>query len=61
MSNEKLISGLSQVIQQSKFTYFLLGKAFEKQAEKQVDALQSLNFSSKKGDLKQIENLLPKN
>ena len=51
----------SQVIEKSKFTYSLLGKALEKQTEKQVDALPSLNLSAKTDDLKQIENIFPKN
>ena len=50
-----------QIIEQNKFTHSLLGKALEKQTEKQVDALPSLNLSAKTDDLKQIENIFPKN
>ena len=31
-----------QIIEQAKFAYSLLGKAFEKQTERQVDAIKSL-------------------
>ena len=37
-----------QIIEQAKFAYFLLGKTFEKQREKQVDAINSLDISNKK-------------
>ena len=50
-----------QIIEQNKFTHSLLGKALEKQTEKQVDELPSLNLSAKTDDLKQIENIFPKN
>ena len=56
-----LLSNQSQIIVQAKFTYFSLGKALEKQTEKQVDALKSLNLSSKTDELKQIEGIFPKN
>ena len=42
------------MIEQVKFVYSTLGKAFEKQTEKQVGAVKSLDFSNKKDDLKQI-------
>ena len=51
----------SQIIEHAKFTYFPLGKAFEKQTNKQADALKSLNLSHKIGELKQIEIVFPKN
>ena len=35
------------IIEQAKFAYSPLGKAFEKQTEKQVDAIKSLNISNK--------------
>ena len=57
---ELLLSNQSQIIVQAKFTYFSLGKALEKQTEKQVDALKSLNLSSKTDELKQIEGIFPK-
>ena len=50
-----------QIIEQNKFTHSLLGKALEKQTEKQADELPSLNLSAKTDDLKQIENIFPKN
>ena len=49
---EILSSGLSQIIQQAKFTYSPLGKVFEKQKEKQLDALKSLKLPSKIDELK---------
>ena len=55
-----LPSGQSQIRQQAKFTYSPLGKSFEKQTEKQVDALKSLNLSNKTDELKQIEGIFPK-
>ena len=50
-----------QTIEQAKFTYSPLGKALEKQTEKQVDALKSLKLSDKSDELKQIEGILAKN
>ena len=38
-----------------------MGKTFEKQREKQVGALKSLNPSNKKDELNQIEGMFPKN
>ena len=35
------------MIKQAKFTYSPLGEAFEKQTEKQVDIIKSLNLSNK--------------
>ena len=55
-----LPSNRNQIIEQAKFTYSPLGKAFEKQTEKQFDALKSLNFSNKTGELKRIEGIFPK-
>ena len=52
---ETLPSNRQQIIEQAKFTYTLLGKAFEKQTktiedhgEKQVDALKDLKHNLKK-------------
>ena len=42
-----LLSGPSQIIEQTKLTYSPLGKAFEKQTEKQVNTLKSPKISSK--------------
>ena len=47
-----------KTIEQAKFAYCLLGKAFEKQTEKQDDAIKSLDPSNK---LKQIQDIFPQN
>ena len=47
-SKKILPSNQRQVIEQAKLTYSPLGKAFEKQTEKQVGALKSLGLSNKK-------------
>ena len=59
-------SNQRQIIQQAKFAYFPLGKAFENQTEtideqrrKQVKALEVLN-PEKNQILKPIEGLFPK-
>ena len=49
---EILPSNQSQIIEQTNFTYSHLGRALEKQIEKQVDALKSLNLSNKADELK---------
>ena len=41
-------------MEQAKFAYYLLGKFFEKQTDKQVDALKFLNLLNKKDESKQI-------
>ena len=43
-----LSSNQRQIIEQAKFAYTPLGKAFEKQTEKQVGALKSIDLSNKK-------------
>ena len=55
-----LPSNWRQIVEQAKFTYSPLGKALEKQTEKQVGALRSLDLSNKKDELKQIEGIFPK-
>ena len=50
-----------QKIEQAKFAFSPLGKAFEKQTQKQVDAIKSLDISGKKDELKQIENIFSEN
>ena len=60
-SEEILSSRLSQLIQQAKFAYSPLWKASEKQTEKQLYALKSLNLPNKRDELKQTESLFPKN
>ena len=56
-----LPSNQRQIIKQAKFAYSPLGKALEKQTEKQVDAFKSLDLSNKKDELKQIEGIFPQN
>ena len=52
----------TQIIEQGKFSHFLLGKAFERQTEKQVGVIESLEkLSNKKDELKQIEGICPHN
>ena len=55
---EILRSNQREIIEQAKFAYSPLGKAFEKQTEKQVSAIKSLNPSNK---LKRIEGIFPQN
>ena len=57
---EILPSKRRHTIVQAKFTYSPLGKALEKQTEKQFDALNSLNLSNKTDELKQVEGIFPK-
>ena len=45
---ETLTSNQRQIIEQTKFAYSPLRKAFEKPTEKQVEALKSLDLSNKK-------------
>ena len=49
-----------KIIQQAKFAYSPLGKAFEKQTENQVGTLKSLDNSNKKDELKQNGGIFPK-
>ena len=57
-----LHSNQRQIIEQFQFAYSLLGKTFEKQTEKQVGALESLDRSNKKKKmLKQIVGIFTKN
>ena len=51
---EILTSNQSQIIKQAKCTYSPIWKAFEKQTNKQVDALKSLNLSKKIDKLNKI-------
>ena len=56
---EILPSNQRQLIEQAKFAYSPLGKAFEKQTEKQVGALKSVDLSDEKDELKQIAGIFP--
>ena len=59
---EILPSNQQQITEQAKFTYPPSGKAFEKQTEKQVDAIKYLKRSIDSiNELKQIENIFPQN
>ena len=49
------------MIEQAKFTYSPLGKAFEKQIKKQIDALKSLNLFNKIDELNPVKSLFPQN
>ena len=49
------------MIEQAKFTYSFLGKAFEKQTKKQIDSLNSVNLSKKTNESRQIEGIFPQN
>ena len=64
---EILPSDETRIIERDKFTYYLLGKAFEKQIKtvedqgiKQVEALKALKPQENKEDIKSIEGLFPK-
>ena len=48
-------SNRSQIIEEAKFTYSPLGKAWEKQTEKRVDTIKSINISNKVDELKTNE------
>ena len=52
-----MLSNQTQIIEQAKFAYPPLGKTFEKQTEKQIDALKSY----KKDELKQIVGIFQQN
>ena len=54
-------SNRRQIIEQARFAYCSLGKALEKQTEKQVGALESLIPLYKKDELKQIEGIFQQN
>ena len=57
MGEEILPCNRNQIIEQAKFTYSSLGKALERETEKQVDALKFRNISNKTDELKQIESI----
>ena len=54
--SEILPSNQRQIIEQAKLAYYPLGKAFQKQKEKKIGAIKSLDPSNK---LKQIEGIFP--
>ena len=55
---DTLLSNQRQIIGKTKFAYFPVGKAFEKQTEKQVGAIKSIDLSNK---LKRIEGIFQQN
>ena len=64
---EILPCGQIRIIEQAKFTYSSLGKAFEKQIKtteeqgiKQVEALKTLKLEENKQAIKSIEGIFPK-
>ena len=62
LTSEKVFpSNQKQIIEQAKFTYFPLGKAFkeQKKKKKQVKAIKGLNIFDKANELKQTESLFP--
>ena len=59
--DEILSSNQRQIIEQVKFPHFRLGKALEKQTEKQFVALKSLDLSNKKYELQQIKGIFSQN
>ena len=48
-------SNRSQIIEEAKFTYSPLGKVWEKQTEKRVNTIKSINISNKVDALKTNE------
>ena len=58
-TGEKItLSNQRQIIEQAKFAYSLLRKAFEKQTKKQVGAIKSLDISNKKRWIKIFDEWL---
>ena len=62
-----LPSNQQQIIEQTKFSYSPLGKAFEKQlktiedqGEKQIKALNTLKSNEKSNEKLEIQNMIPK-
>ena len=47
LTGEEVLPSNQQIIEQTKFTYSPLGKAFEKQTKEQVKAIKNLNISDK--------------
>ena len=62
LTGEEILSfNKRQIIKRAKFAYFPLGKVFEKQTEKQVGVIESLDPSNKKDELKQIDGIFQQN
>ena len=60
IGEEILPSNRRLIIKQAKFAYSSLGKALEKQTEKQIGPIKSLDLSNKKDELKHIKGIFPK-
>ena len=67
IGKEILLSDQIRIIEQAKFIYSLLGKAFEKQIKtikdqglKQVEALKALKSKENEEDIKSIQGIFPK-
>ena len=67
IGKEILLSDQIRIIEQAKFIYSLLSKAFEKQIKtikdqglKQVEALKTLKPKENEEDIKSIEGIFPK-
>ena len=56
-----ITSNQRQIIEQATLTYFPFRKFLEKQIEKQVDVLRTLNCSNETHDLKRTEGIFRKN
>ena len=48
-----------QIVEQAKFSYSPFRKSFSKTNRKMVGAIESLDFSNKKDELKKIEGIFP--
>ena len=60
IGEEILPSNRRLIIKQAKFAYSSLGKALEKQTEKQIGPIKSLDLSNKKDELKHIKGIFQK-
>ena len=62
LTGEEILSfNKREIIKRAKFAYFPFGKVFEKQTEKQVGVIESLDPSNKKDELKQIDGIFQQN
>ena len=62
LTGEEILPSITkQIIDQAKFTYSALGKAFKEQTKEQVKLIKNLSMSDKTNELKQIEGIFPQN
>ena len=62
LTGEEILPSIKkQIIDQAKFTYSALGKAFKEQTKEQVKLIKNLSMSDKTNELKQIEGIFPQN